>query len=68
VQITCSGGVPPASTRTDRFGSYQLYVATNGRCQISVHFGGAAIVGDIVSYERPTRYNFDIVGAQLIRR
>jgi hypothetical protein len=60
VVIAC-GGASSASTRTDRFGAYQLYVDAGGRCQITVRFRGAAVVGDVVSYANPVRYNFDIV-------
>jgi hypothetical protein len=61
VVITC-GDARATSTQTDRFGAYQVYVAVNGRCHIAVHFGGAPIESDVVSYPNPVRYNFDIVG------
>lgn len=71
VKIAC-GSAPPITARTDRFGSYQIFVRSTGRCQITIMLGDAGLTQRVVSYANPTRYNFDIVGRgnqrRLIRR
>ena len=49
------------STKTDRFGSYRVYVGETGRCSMSVEKAGTSWKGDIRSYKNPVRYNFDLV-------
>lgn len=72
VQVTLACGGSPLGGRTDRFGSYQVFVPRRGRCEITIHYGGARLTAGVVSYADPVRYNFDILQRggerRLIRR
>lgn len=48
-------------TKTDRFGSYRVYVPETGRCTLRVKRDGRSGEYTIRSYKDPVRYDFDLV-------
>ena len=62
VSVACPGA--EAKTTTDARGTYRLTVARTGRCTLEVR--GAA--SPVILYEEPTRYDFEVAGARLMRR
>jgi hypothetical protein len=57
VSVACPGA--EGRTTTDGRGTYRLTVARTGRCTLQVR-GAAA---QVILYEEPTRYDFELVGA-----
>jgi len=49
------------STRTDKYGSYRMYVEEEGRYTLRVHYREETPTAEIYSYEHPVRYNFILV-------
>lgn len=63
VVLICGGAEVARSTTDDR-GNYRITTPRTGSCNLQV--GGAS--GEVTLYQDPTRYNFEISGARLIRR
>ena len=63
VVLNC-GGAEAARAVTDHRGNYRITTGRTGRCILVV--GGAS--GEVVLYNEPTQYNFEIIRGQLIRR
>jgi hypothetical protein len=63
VILICDGTEAARATTDDR-GRYRLTASRTGGCSLRV--GRAS--GEVILYQDPTRYNFDTVGTQLIRR
>jgi hypothetical protein len=63
VVLNC-GGTEAARAITDDRGNYRITTGRTGRCILVV--GGAS--GEVVLYNEPTQYNFEIIRGQLIRR
>lgn len=55
VTIDCGSGARTA--RTDEYGSYRLFVGTEGSCKLTVRGLESATIR---SYSSPQRYNFEI--------
>jgi hypothetical protein len=66
VSVACAGTEGRATT--DERGTYRITVERTGRCTLQVH--GATT--QVILYEEPTRYDFELVGAgaqaRLMRR
>jgi hypothetical protein len=62
VVLTC--GAEEAKTTTDDRGNYRITTPRTGSCKLQV--GGAS--GEVTLYQDPTRYNFEMSGARLVRR
>ena len=60
VTVRCAQG-KRYSTKTDRFGSYRVYVPEKGRCTLRVKRAGRSGEYTIRSYKNPVRYNFELV-------
>ncbi len=60
VTVRCTQG-KTYSTKTDRFGSYRVYVREKGRCTLRVEKTGRSWEGHIRSYKDPVRYDFELV-------
>ena len=62
VVVQCEGNSYPGAT--DAFGSYSIFVPVQGRCTLTVQYGGRASQAFVVySYADPARYDFDLVRA-----
>lgn len=48
------------STRTDKYGSYRIYVEGEGRCTLKVYYGKKPLSIIIFSYKRSMRYDLII--------
>ena len=66
--VTIKCGTAPYKGTVDRFGSYKIAVRTTGRCELQVN----NLQAEVISYDGPVRYDFEIVrtggGARLERR
>ncbi len=62
VTLSCSGA--QTRTNTDGRGTYRLTLPRSGRCSLDVRGASAPVI----LYEDPTRYDFEIAGARLLRR
>lgn len=60
VTVSCAKATP-YSTKTDRYGSYRVYVPETGRCKLTVKKGGRSGEYTIRSSKDPVRYNFELV-------
>jgi hypothetical protein len=63
VVLNC-GGKEAARAVTDDRGNYRITTGRTGRCTLVVN----SVSSGVVLYTEPTQYNFEIRGAQLIRR
>ena len=63
VVLIC-GGAEAARTNTDDRGNYRITTPRTGGCNLQV---GVAS-GEVTLYQDPTRYNFEMLGARLVRR
>lgn len=66
VSLTCPGA-EARPTNTDGRGTYRLTVGRTGRCTLQIR----GVSAQVILYEDPTRYDFEIVGGaqpRLIRR
>jgi hypothetical protein len=59
IHLLC-GSQPQVTTNTDMLGYYQLYVSHLGQCKLQINRNGMLPSVDVISYENPVRYNFDI--------
>ncbi len=60
VTVRCAQG-KRYSTKTDRFGSYRVYVRETGRCTLTVKRAGRSGKYTIRSFDDPVRYDFELV-------
>lgn len=58
VALVCRG-TEAARTTTDARGGYRLTANETGRCTLEVRGGST----EVILYQDPTRYDFDLVGA-----
>ena len=69
--LSC-GGSQAASTTTDERGNYRLTANRTGRCDLKVGEANNMSVGEVILFQDPTRYDFEVPSAgdktRLIRR
>ncbi|HEY2987456.1 MAG TPA: hypothetical protein VGL11_07005 [Candidatus Binatia bacterium] len=58
VVLVC-GGSEAAKATTDARGTYRLTTGKTGRCNLKIGVGST----DVILYQDPTRYDFEITGA-----
>jgi hypothetical protein len=61
VSVQC-GSESSAPSRTGADGSYRIVVRSTGPCTITVRHGAINASGAVHSYDRPTAYDFEVVG------
>jgi hypothetical protein len=55
--VTAAATSPADSTTTDKFGSYKLNVAGEGKCLLTLVHEGQTATLVVFSYQNPTRYD-----------
>lgn len=60
MRIECGAGAVRSFT-TDRYGSYRVYVPLSGRCTLTAEFRGRTYEAKVYAYDRPARYDFELV-------
>jgi hypothetical protein len=58
VEIAAAG--KSYTAETDKFGSYRIVVKEKGKCTITVHVKAQSPSADLFSYDRSTRYNWNL--------
>jgi len=61
VTVTC--GTNSYQAQTDDDGSYSIRADEPGRCMLSVKYKDQTAETEVFSYDRPTRYDFELVMA-----
>src|SRR5262245_21570156 len=61
VDVTVTCGSNQYRARTDDDGSYNLRVDEPGRCTLSVDYKDQTPETEVFSYDKPTRYDFELV-------
>lgn len=55
-------------TKTDKYGSYSVYVPEAGKCRLAVKTNGGAPSIEVYSYEKSARYDLVVEGQSLRRK
>ena len=58
IEVHC--GEKVYSTATDKYGSYRLFLAENGTCQLQIQYQNQTPSREIVSFEGSTRYDLTL--------
>jgi hypothetical protein len=66
VEITSSTRV--YVTKTDKFGSYSVYVPETGKCKLAVKTNGGAPSIEVYSYGKSARYDLVVEGNTVRRK
>ncbi len=66
VEITSPAKVYTA--KTDKYGSYSVYVPETGKCRLAVKTNGGAPSIDVYSYEKSARYDLVVEGNSIRRK
>ncbi len=70
VELVC-GGNPPVKAKTAADGSYKVLAKEPGKCTLRVTYKGQTASAEVLAYEQPTKYDFDLVpegGKYALRR
>src|SRR5258707_549087 len=60
VKLDITSPAKTYSTETDAYGSYRLYVAEKGKCDLKIYYKGKTPAFTVFSYPKSTRYDFTI--------
>jgi hypothetical protein len=63
-ELTLNCGSGPLTSNTDARGSYRLNANHVGPCTLS----SGTLTTEVILYQNPSRYDFDVSGSQLRRR
>lgn len=60
-RIQCVSGFKRDNLATDRYGAYRVSVPDRGQCTLTVRFRNQEADIRIYSYDRPIRYDFELI-------